>query len=517
MTVRRIADVLVIIFIMTMAMGCGGLSAGKTDRIAVPQNSDIPLQGKWVIDRCLFENLVSNAKNLDNRWLGTSAEFSENAAALGQDLWEDIHYKVKQVNAEEYFLFRYKKSAREVGVTDKNIYVITLSSNDKFLYEFVRIKEDEVIANIDDSLYCLRKVSSDVDLSAYKAVKTQQENAVRNTGTQDSVLRSGLLLGIRTPVKTLQSANQEDMEACSYKTLWIAAVDRKLEPVLEADDIFLPRMSGFWKVELKKASEKKRTEDILLAYSISDINSRYQFVDSLNPEFWNEREGVLHKKILYVGNDYISVENTGKGTLKSNPKETWQEDSLQTLPVDKISNPEGIKISDIAGENGTLAMESGLTSLLASSNAKDSKEIPTRNLEENFALFRKTGHWFFMGRVMLPQNEQVPFLDFNINLLPPAELVMYDELHLSWTQIKDRIPDAVDAYTSPNWDLAVILTRNQLLVFTMTDGTLGDTPVRKLQLQEGDTVVMAEWALGDYMEIWEKTFIKNNAAREVGE
>lgn len=139
------------------------------------------------------------------------------------------------------------------------------------------------------------------------------------------------------------------------------------------------------------------------------------------------------------------------------------------------------------------------------------------NLEENFALFRKTGHWYFMGRVKLPENAQVPYLDFNINLLPPAELVMYDELHLSWTDIKDRIPDAVDAYTSPNRDLAVILTRNQLLIYTMSYGTLGEVPLKKLQLQEGDSVVMAEWALGDYMENWEKTFIKNNAAREAGE
>jgi hypothetical protein len=73
----------------------------------------------------------------------------------------------------------------------------------------------------------------------------------------------------------------------------------------------------------------------------------------------------------------------------------------------------------------------------------------------------------------------------------------------------------VDAYTSPDNDMAIVLTRDSLLIYTITEGKLSNIPSGKIKLDTGDTVVMAEWATGDYVEKWENTFIKYNKVKNV--
>ncbi|OGO81877.1 MAG: hypothetical protein A2Y21_09755 [Clostridiales bacterium GWC2_40_7] len=162
-------------------------------------------------------------------------------------------------------------------------------------------------------------------------------------------------------------------------------------------------------------------------------------------------------------------------------------------------------------------MEGALSGMLASSNNNSISKIIEEDQEQNFALFRKTGHWFFKGRVSLEPGEPMDFVDFNINHIPPADMVAYDILHIPWTNIKDRVPLAIDAYTSPNRDLAIILTRNTVLLYAMENGERAQEPLNKLDIPEGSMVIMAEWATADYVEYWEKSFTRNNQTEQVQE
>lgn len=89
-------------------------------------------------------------------------------------------------------------------------------------------------------------------------------------------------------------------------------------------------------------------------------------------------------------------------------------------------------------------------------------------------------------------------------------MVAYDLLNVPWKDIKDKLPQAVDIYTSPNKDLAVIITHNEIQIYTIHNNSLSDLPVGKFPILEGSSVIMAEWAMEDYVRSWEKSFIKNN-------
>jgi len=521
MILKKIWSFCLFICLILAATGCGSTPVGSADnadtmnKVVSPQNRSVPLQGKWVIERCITGEKTAIADKKGNQLAGKTAEFTAQAASLGENFWGNVDYKIKRVNAEEYFLHKYEDSIRKLGITSREVYVITVSSSDNFLYEFVKINENEAVARIDDEFYCMKKISDETDIKAVeKAEESRNEQMGITVNDGGLRLRSGVLLGIRTPVQEVDKDKSAELKRYTYRTLWIASENRELHSIVEADDLFIPRKSGFWRLEVTRVEESSWTEDILYAYSISTDSPVKAVKEVQKNGFWSDRSGGIHKTVLYAGNDYVSLEITGLGKL-NNDRSKWSINRLRVLPIDNLSNSEGIKISDIAGENGKLAMESAVTDLMDSSNVKGLRDIDERYKEQSIALFRKAGHWFFKGRINFKQNDEVSFTDYNINLIPPTELVAYDVLHLSWTHIKDRVPQALDAYTSPNSDVAVILTWNEILVYGMAGGELSVAPLNKVRLKDGDTVVMAEWATGDYVERWENTFIKNNEVRAV--
>ncbi len=57
----------------------------------------------------------------------------------------------------------------------------------------------------------------------------------------------------------------------------------------------------------------------------------------------------------------------------------------------------------------------------------------------------------------------------------------YDDLQLSWNSVKSKIPNALDAYTSPNKDIAIITTEKELYVYTIDNGKLSNKAIYKME------------------------------------
>jgi hypothetical protein len=94
------------------------------------------------------------------------------------------------------------------------------------------------------------------------------------------------------------------------------------------------------------------------------------------------------------------------------------------------------------------------------------------------------------------------YADFNVPIEAPENLVNYDSLFPSWEVIKQKVPSALDAYTSPNKDIVVVITNSKLLVYAIKNNILGGEPLRELQLKNSEVSVMAQWATDDYVRIW---------------
>ncbi|HZK33299.1 MAG TPA: hypothetical protein VFC60_02255, partial [Tissierellaceae bacterium] len=133
--------------------------------------------------------------------------------------------------------------------------------------------------------------------------------------------------------------------------------------------------------------------------------------------------------------------------------------------------------------------------------------------EESFGLNRRNGYWVMMGRINYKNENQEFFKDFQVKTAPPKEIVHYDELVIPWNIIKARIPEAIDAFTSPNEDIIIVITRNEILIYPIIENDILLNELGKIKLSGKDTIIMAEWGLGRYTSLWEEEFLKNQAEK----
>jgi hypothetical protein len=176
---------------------------------------------------------------------------------------------------------------------------------------------------------------------------------------------------------------------------------------------------------------------------------------------------------------------------------------LSNLKIVPLSTPDhgSIKISEIFGDKAKDTLNN------SAKNYLQSIKIPSADVqnivpnENNIAMYRKNGHWMLKGRL----NIGLGFSDFSISIIPEKKLVNYDNLTISWKDVKAAIPEALDIFESPNSDFAIVVTKNYISVNQIVNNDLYSTPKAKISIGETDSIIMSEWATGDYTEKWDRT------------
>ncbi|KJR45231.1 hypothetical protein UF75_4375 [Desulfosporosinus sp. I2] len=474
--------------------GCANLSWTTAGKIIPPVHNICPLEGQWKVNQTMQSNGNSGGDN--QSWEGKTIQFTREVAMLGDYVWSNPAFKIKKVNSTNYLMTKYLNLSSTLMPNSKEVEVITVSSAESFLGEFMKIDETKLIAFVQNKALYLQKVSDQVDSSLTSANLNDFK-----TNRQNNLGASGVLVGLKIP-KESGANGDEDHTDFTYQTLWLALDNKKLHPILTGNNIFFPRSSGFWELQVRQVQEGATMEDVLSAHDVS-TKAQEQRLRTMEISRGEDKKGASKKVIDYIGNDYVAVENDINGN------------HLQVLPVDKISTPEGIKLSDLLLNSGFATFSNARAQARRSLNTINNiTSFDDDGFEQNFGLIRKNGHWYLRGRInYYDQDSNDPnYMDFNVNLVPPAKLIFYDTLWLSWQYIKDRVPDAVDAFTSPNQDMALVLTKTKLQVYAISAGQLGNEPLAKIDLQSGASVIMAEWATGSYVDNWEKAFRVDGAA-----
>ncbi|HWQ79959.1 MAG TPA: hypothetical protein VN381_14120 [Anaerovoracaceae bacterium] len=509
----------IIVFLMPLILGgCAGSSGASAGEIIPPQNQASPLEGKWTV----LQELDTNGGGSDTtqQWTGSSVQFDEGAAAFGGHVWDDLSFKIKRVNAADYLTTKYITPAGISVPETREVDVVTLYAASNFLGEVMKIDDTSMIFFVQDKDLLLGKVSDQAD-SALGTADINEQDLLQDKNEATS----GVLLGLKIPADT----------GYTYQTLWVAADYRQLHPVLAAEQLFFPRTSGFWELSVRDISAEGKTGNVLTARNVAaksldmkrgdniadvqdgmradngaDVSSDVQdemrsdgstdAQDAQNESEPAEESEPAIRVIDYIGNDYAAIEKEINGVNR-----------LQVLPVDNLSSSTVMKVSDLLGDEGLSAYSGARRQAVAPLIQQGVTSIERDESGENFGLVRKNGHWFLVGRINYQNGEAHEQTDFDLKLVPPANLIFYDTLVLNWHKIKDRVPDALDAFTSPNKDIVLVKTKNKLTVYPIGSEQLEESPLAEIDLQEGATVIMAEWATGSYVESWENLFLSYGA------
>lgn len=462
-----------------MLCGCTSSLGASAGKIIPPSNDVYPLLGKWTVTQDLGN--IDTTGDLVQQWVGSSVQFDKDTVAFSEHVWNNLSYKIKKVKAGDYLMTKYIPPSSITIKDNQEVDVITVYADTNFLCELMKIDDNRMIFFAQNQELLLKKVSNQADRKL--GVKDKNSHDLNQYNKEG---KSGVLLGLKIPSK----------EGYTYQTLWIAVDHQELRPVLTSQQLFFPRTSGFW--ELKVEDNSGKAGNLLLA---SNVGARALEMKKETEETDEKVNADSSERIIhYIGNDYVSIEKNTAG-LKQ----------LQVLPVDKLSSSTEIKVSDLLGVKGSDAYLTARNQAIAALKAKGITSINKDELEENFGLTRKNGHWFLVGRVNYQKGQDFGQSDFNLKVIPPANLIFYDTLALSWYHIKDRVPDAIDAFTSPNKDIALVKTKNKLMIYTIFDEQLAKNPLAEIAFQEGESIIMAEWAMEPYVDSWEKSYLSYGA------
>lgn len=492
---KKLCFILAIILLLTGCQGIPQLNSGQI--IVSPENSTIPIRGTWKIYEYKTisqiqedEDSIKTAEKLLDR----IAVFSDTWAVVADESCTDAKYQIRKVKARDYLLLHHNIDMEDLNITSPMLDIISIISNGSLFFDVAMLDEDTALIYMDNSFYWLKKIS-DKPHNYYAGGQKGPDKEAERKESQDKLLRTGVLIGLRS---TMPSSNKEDIfsERSSYRTIWISSYNKNIQSTLEVPDLFIPRRSGFWTLSVKTRKFNDYLQDNIVLDPI--LPRGPSIIEKVDEQLI---KGNIKKDILFVSDDYIAIEYSWIMGVA-------EERSYRVLPLDDANSLSGILVSDIAREDMRDIFYTSAQAHLVSHGIKIDEELKgiVSVSEDNFTLERRNGNWTLKGRLNLGDRYE----EFPIGLSPIGKLVNHDELHVTWDSIKERVPMALDAYTSPNKDLLIVVTGNFLMLYTIENGEISEKPVKKIDIKKSESVIMVEWATGDYVARWEKSFNQLN-------
>ncbi|MEG0129188.1 hypothetical protein [Clostridium sp.] len=492
--------VLLLIFFTLLLSSCSYSNPSSTgEKITPPNYEDSPIYGTWKITKKLENKGHSSADSkLTNNIINQNLGISDDYIIINNFYWENVSYKVKIVSASDYYSSLGYTLSPEVNKITGDIKVFSASYNGVNSICDIAIKDtSHGILNISGSLYEVEKSSSTLDPLKINTSNMEKATPVKN---YSSNTKTGLVLGLKT------STAKGD----SYRTLWISKTGSNLNKIYEISNIVFPRRNGFWTINEAYISNNNVNENIFFPVDLSNHNSAPSITDSLITE-QNQHgysNGKIEKEINYICNDYMSVSVKGEAH-KNGLLEPI--DKLHIYPISSLPFEKAISIEDIFKGTSVEFIRNEFFSSISSIKG-DVTFLNTDESNQNIGISRRDGHWMFTGRIPYIENSTKQFIphDYNLSLIPPSNFVYYDNLFEPLTKIKESVPYAIDSYSSPDSSLAVVVSDKHIYLYDIIEGPLGnlrlsDNFLSKVPLNEGESIIMSEWATGDYVDSWNKT------------
>ncbi len=499
---KKIVMFFILLISLILMSSCNINDGPAADRIMAPENLTSPINGKWIISSNLNELKSEEMELKGDLYLNKEILFHKDAVVIGEEYSIQPSFKFKSVNAYDYLLYKYKTTPNNLGIEDITIDIITILNENQYFYEFIKYGDNELLVNIDDNFYKLSKLVDEVSLDEINRYIDVEKSTIRALNIEEvDELKSGLLLGIKIPTYD-EKGKLADWD---YKTIWINSLNNKIVDVYELEDLLVPRKNGFWMVNVNRnynglIQDEVTATPLFKMPEITSINENEMdiFASSRSDGTDDKNSSAILNNILFVGNDYISIEKINK--INQEKK------TLEVYSMDNIDKKRPINLSDLIGEDGKRIFTEGAQSVVS---------IDTQiNLnEENVGIVRKSGYWTIKGRVNYLQNNEEMYKDFSIKAIPPKEMINYDAHIISWNELKMSIPETIDAFTSPNNDIIGIATHTHLLIYNIIDGSLNNMPLAKIKLPENSSIIMSEWSVGRYPTIWQNEVIKNKGKK----
>ncbi|MFT5875676.1 MAG: hypothetical protein ACI8WT_004671, partial [Clostridium sp.] len=322
-----------------------------------------------------------------------------------------------------------------------------------------------------------------------------------------------------------------------YRTLWIHQDNNKISYTEKKGEIITPYKDSFYKVGNNKffmsdpsSNSNNQPDDIF-----RNFNSYYNFSnivshpadklmknlytpETFKKKYLDTKEGIVNayksqvEWLWYVGNNYACVKDyyydTGGGTYQSARNDIKLYDLESLVSLDGREN--NMALADLLDKNEKAKLQEypkKYNKVISSEGMIKSEQIVDI---KNLLLSRKDGKW----QVLIPlyqvsqhngngSNGRLIKEYINTDIKLPKTITSYDDLCISWDRIKQEIPQAKDAVSSPNNDVLAVLTPNKLLIYSNPENGI-DKPALSIDVDSNESIILNQWSTGEYVDKWNK-------------
>ena len=470
-SVKKNIVIAAVLLMVVCLSGCKFRLAEISASVMAPVKVTNPLEGQY-----RFKNVehLEEGKFVDDTGFRTfTAEFTKEAARIGLERVESPQYVAKLVNAYDYFVEKFRTNPSRFEISDDKMEVMRITSEGQSFYEVFRMGEDEIGIVKGNHLITLVKTEfTQEGLGPYVDGKANQlENELLED--QDYEPIAGVLLGLR-------GERNEETEESSYRTLWITN-DGEIQEVYEIDNILFPRKE-FWKMEVVKEAGKERLQ--IYAITGTPSNVKEEIVYNYPAEYVD---------VEFVANNYISILTSDKNSYDRSDMTEGK-----TIGVDGYNEYTPVPIETFYGESGRQAFLSSLIQATDETEEALMANPETEKFIDSYILRRHHGNWMMESRFQLGDDSiKVP-----IALRADINLVTYDELTIPWSKVRERVPQALDAFNAPGNSFMLVRTPKHLMMYRILGGELAEEPLQVIEIKEEEEIIMAEWARGEFVKRW---------------
>ena len=469
--------ILLLLLSLLLLVSCSKKDNRDNDKLNIINKPEVALgiQGIW---EKVYEYNIADEKTLEN----IEAEelfISKEVVNFKDSYILDPKINSRLVNYDLYMKNKITNPPKEIGQSDVMIKVYELSNNVAISQEFILLPDSRLLTiylgNI--SIYDKKsEVSKSVAQEKYEQVKGM---ITGNQGANDR--KFALAISFRQRDTAVSNFTKHN-----YYTYYMKKnKDDESPDVLKVRDIVLPKTTDLWTVEQEILDNR-------------DGSFNHQKLTA-NPTFSEENKKTnsiqdnLYRRIDYVDKDYIAVTNFDHS--KSNISESYN-----IFDIQELSKKSPLQISEIAGPNG---VEIYQTTFKENANliftSQDLNSIDLKADLSRVGLQRIRNGWKFISGIdqeISSTSGNRIYRKFDLNITPIINIAKTQATKLTWRDILERRPNAIDATISPENDFVLIQSRDTLELYPIYYNFISSNPLFTIQNTEDYEIVMAEW-IGD--------------------
>lgn len=485
MKFKSLMKIIFSFLLLVFLTSCSTFSASLDSLLIPPKVDDILVKGTWNVEN-FYYMYKTNSTVGPKIPLKSYLFISDNYLRINDILVNYENYKIKTTNLSDYMRVKFKISDFSfLNLDDREINIYTIQDENKNLYEFLMYDENTLLFYYDDDImYVYRKTSEKIDKNLEEYVKNNYKNNVLSGGSEN-IINTGFLISFKSEREVVDSSIPKSL----YKSVWFYQSDDGKYSYKIFDDIIIPKNGEILSIKVEPSEKNSLYEKIIVDKKIPNTNMVENVIknDNTNELFINQ-----FIDITYVNENFIGI-NYDQNTEYLGEIYT---DKIAMLSIDEPYIERKLKFSDIFEKNKNeffISRKKALDFI----NDENLKMYDEEIREDSFKLLRYAGGWFLKGRINPKTGYDVLPIDFDIEVLPNKKLVNDNDLSINLGQIKLKKPEVLDAFVSPNRDIIVTLTKENIYIYKIINDKISNNVIGEFSIKKDDIVILSEWYLNE--------------------